>query len=230
MENIRGLESGGSDSKESACNAGDLGSIPELGRSPGGGHGNPLQYSCLENPHGQRSLGGYSPWRRRESDTTERVSAQNLQEEKSTMNALRSCGAQPEGQPCLAWMPVLHVACLNPILPEKLMEAREIYTHVHPPTPTRTRLQERTSAQVQISMLFGETSCYTHPSDQTANLCDALQLCTSRDQGSMAYLKGRSPIILKMLVQLCFFIVWPIRFKSSSVWLPSTLMWSNDKV
>ena len=41
---------GGSGSKESACNAGDLGSIPGLGRSPGGGHGNPLQYSCLENP------------------------------------------------------------------------------------------------------------------------------------------------------------------------------------
>ena len=41
---------GGSDSKESACNAGDLGSIPGLGRSPGGGHGNPFQYSCLENP------------------------------------------------------------------------------------------------------------------------------------------------------------------------------------
>ena len=40
----------GSDSKESNCNAGDLGSIPGLGRSPGGGHGNPLQYSCLENP------------------------------------------------------------------------------------------------------------------------------------------------------------------------------------
>ena len=41
---------GGSDSKESACNAGDLGSVPELGRSPGEGNGNPLQYSCLENP------------------------------------------------------------------------------------------------------------------------------------------------------------------------------------
>ena len=48
---------GGSDSKESACNVGDLGSIPGLGGSPGGGLGNPLQYSCLENPHGQRSLG-----------------------------------------------------------------------------------------------------------------------------------------------------------------------------
>ena len=40
---------GGSDGEESACNAGDLGSIPGLGRSPGGGHGNPLQYPCLEH-------------------------------------------------------------------------------------------------------------------------------------------------------------------------------------
>ena len=39
-------------------NTGDLGSIPGLGRSPGRGHGNPLQYSCLENPQGQRSLVG----------------------------------------------------------------------------------------------------------------------------------------------------------------------------
>ena len=52
---------GGSDSEEAACNAGDLGSIPGLGKSPAGGHSNPLQYSCLENPHGQRSLVGYSP-------------------------------------------------------------------------------------------------------------------------------------------------------------------------
>ena len=47
--------------KESACNAEDLGSIPGLGRSPGGGHGNLLHCSCWENPHGQRSLAGYSP-------------------------------------------------------------------------------------------------------------------------------------------------------------------------
>ena len=57
---------GGSDGKESTCNAGDLGSIPELGRSSWWGHGNPLQYSCLEKPHGQRSLAGYSPWGRKE--------------------------------------------------------------------------------------------------------------------------------------------------------------------
>jgi len=41
---------GGSDSRESACSVGDLGSIPGLGRSPGEGNGNPFQYSCLENP------------------------------------------------------------------------------------------------------------------------------------------------------------------------------------
>ena len=52
---------GGSDYKESTSNVGDLGSIPGLGRSPGGGHGSPLQYSCPENPHGQKSLVEYSP-------------------------------------------------------------------------------------------------------------------------------------------------------------------------
>ena len=72
---------GGSDSKESACSAGDLGLIPELGRSPGGGHGNPLHCSCLENPHGQRSLEGYSPWGRKEFDMTEQLStAQHVKE------------------------------------------------------------------------------------------------------------------------------------------------------
>ena len=54
--------SGGSDGKESTFYVGDLGSIPGLGRSPGGGQVSPLQFSCLENPHGQRSLAGYSPW------------------------------------------------------------------------------------------------------------------------------------------------------------------------
>ena len=48
----------GSIGEESTCNVGDLTSIPELRRSPGGGHGNPLQYSCLGNAHGRRSLGG----------------------------------------------------------------------------------------------------------------------------------------------------------------------------
>ena len=63
--------SGGSDSKEPAWNVGDLGLIPKLGRSPGGRHGNPLQYFCLENPHGQRSLLGYSRWGCKELGVTE---------------------------------------------------------------------------------------------------------------------------------------------------------------
>ena len=67
----RWLVPGGSDGKESACSVGDLGLIPGLGTSPGGGHGNPLQYSCLGNPHGQRSLAGCSSWGRKESDMTE---------------------------------------------------------------------------------------------------------------------------------------------------------------
>ena len=65
---------GGSDGKESAYNVGDLALIPGLGRSPGGGHGNPLQYSCLDSPHGQRSLAGYSPWGHKQSDTSEQLS------------------------------------------------------------------------------------------------------------------------------------------------------------
>ena len=64
---------GGSGGKESACNAGDLCLIPGLGRCPGGGHGNPLQCSSPENPHGQRSLAGYSPWGSKESDRTEQL-------------------------------------------------------------------------------------------------------------------------------------------------------------
>ena len=66
---LRGLP-GGSDSKESAYNAGDPGLIHGWRTSPGGGHGNPLQYSCLENPHGERSLAGYSPWGFEELDMT----------------------------------------------------------------------------------------------------------------------------------------------------------------
>ena len=62
------LIAGGSDGKESACGAGDLSLIPGQGRSPGGGDDNPLQCSHLENPHGQRSLAGYSPWGHRELD------------------------------------------------------------------------------------------------------------------------------------------------------------------
>ena len=53
---------GSSHGKESTCNAEDLGSIPGLRRSPEREHDNLLQYSCLENAHGQRNVAGYSPW------------------------------------------------------------------------------------------------------------------------------------------------------------------------
>ena len=62
---------GSSDGKESACNTGDLGSISGLGRFPGEGNSNLLQYSCLKNPHGQRSLVDYGPQGHKESDSTE---------------------------------------------------------------------------------------------------------------------------------------------------------------
>ena len=65
---------GGSGGKEFACSEEDLGSIPGLGRVPGGGHGKPLQHSFLENSHGRGSLAGYSAWSHKGSDTTEWVS------------------------------------------------------------------------------------------------------------------------------------------------------------
>ena len=80
---------GGSDGTESACSARDLDSIPGLRKSPGGGHGSSLQYSGLENPHGQRSLAGYSPWGCKESDTTEPL---------STAQGSNPCPQESEGK------------------------------------------------------------------------------------------------------------------------------------
>ena len=64
---------GGSDGKASAYNEGNPGSIPGSGRSPGEGNGNPLPVFLPGKSHRQRSLVGYSPWGRKESDTTERL-------------------------------------------------------------------------------------------------------------------------------------------------------------
>ena len=66
---------------------GNLGSISGLGISPGGGHGNPLRYSCLENPDEQRNLVGYSPWDHKEWDRTDRLSTV----------LLRKYGGNPNG-------------------------------------------------------------------------------------------------------------------------------------
>ena len=64
---------GGSGGKESTCNAGDAGLLPGLGGSPGEGNGHPLQYSCLENPHGWRSSVGYSPQDHKDLDMTKQL-------------------------------------------------------------------------------------------------------------------------------------------------------------
>ena len=63
--------------KESACNTGDVGLISGLGSSSGGGNGNPLQYSCLENPM-ERSQAVYSPWGLKESDMTKRLNNNDM--------------------------------------------------------------------------------------------------------------------------------------------------------
>ena len=81
---------GGSNGKESACNVGDLGSIPGLGRSPGGGHGH-LEvhgHPCLENSHGQRSLAGYRPRSHKGSDTTMQPSTAHTKKKNLQMALL----------------------------------------------------------------------------------------------------------------------------------------------
>ena len=62
---------GGSVEKNPPANIGDLGLIPRSGKSPGGRNGNPFQYSCLKQSHGQRSLAGYSPRGYKKLDTAE---------------------------------------------------------------------------------------------------------------------------------------------------------------
>ena len=79
----------GLDGKASAYNVGDRGSIPGLGRSPGEGIGNPLQYSCLEKSLEQRSLEGYSPWGRNELDTTEHACTRANKGMKRAAGSLR---------------------------------------------------------------------------------------------------------------------------------------------
>ena len=80
---------GSSAGKESTWNAGDLGSIPALGRSPEEGNGNPLQYCGLENPHGQRSLAGYVHGVT-ELDMTEWLLAQDTHTQKNFLFPNRS--------------------------------------------------------------------------------------------------------------------------------------------
>ena len=89
--------------KNPPANAGDIRdvcSIPGLRRSPGGGHSTPLQYSCLENPHGQRSQAGYSLWGHRESDTTQQT--HTLEHRRASFILACSSSSFTEGRNCLA--------------------------------------------------------------------------------------------------------------------------------
>ena len=83
----------------------DLGLIPELGRSLEGGHGNPLQYSCLENPDGQRSLAGYSSRGCKGLYTTEQLSMHISLWENCRLNAkelmLWNCGVREDSSESL---------------------------------------------------------------------------------------------------------------------------------
>ena len=77
IQGLPGAFPGGAVVNNPPANAGetrDVGPIPGSGKSPGEGHGNPLQYCCLENPHRQKSLVVYSPRGCKESDTTEQLS------------------------------------------------------------------------------------------------------------------------------------------------------------
>ena len=78
--------------KNPPASAGDAGSIPGSGRSPGEGDDNPLQHSCLENPHGQRSLAAYSPRGGKESDTTERLTHTYLYFNRNIRRTFSLCG------------------------------------------------------------------------------------------------------------------------------------------
>ena len=75
---IKGFFLCGSDGKESAYNVRDPGSIPGSGKSPGGGTGNLLQYSCLDISMDREAWPGSSPWVHKESDTTKRLSLHSI--------------------------------------------------------------------------------------------------------------------------------------------------------
>ena len=86
---------GGTVAKNPPANAGDVrdaGSIPGLGRFPGGGNGNPLQYSCLEDSMDRVAWWGYSPWGRKESGVTEHTLPRNIQDEPTL-----SCHSRKQG-------------------------------------------------------------------------------------------------------------------------------------
>ena len=117
----------GKESTFSVIHAGDVGSIPGLGRSPGRGHGNPLQYSCLGKSHGQRSLTRYSPQGCKQSDMTEvtehaQVFSKQRLLEPSTQQPLKPPPAlHPEGFQGGHWPFIANVKCAShSVMPQSL--------------------------------------------------------------------------------------------------------------
>ena len=98
---------GGSDGKESAHSAGDPGPIPGLGRSPGGGNGSPLQYSCLENSV-DRGAWQASPWGRTESDVTEWLSRSDQFSRSAVSDSMQPHESQHARIPCPSPTPRVH--------------------------------------------------------------------------------------------------------------------------
>ena len=130
----------GSDSKDSICNAGDLGSIPGLGRFLRGEHGKLLQYFCLVYPHGQRSLVGYSPWGQKELDMTERISTAQTVAHQAPLSMGFS------RQEYLSWLPfpspgdLLHPG-IKPVSPASPALAGRFFTTELPRKPLLTECQ-----------------------------------------------------------------------------------------
>ena len=125
---IRGFPSS-SAGKESACNAGNHGSIPGWGRSPGGGNGNLLQYSCLESPHGQKNLVGYSPWGRKESDTTEQLSTAHSTWGPDRQYYLSFCCCCSVAKLCLTLSGPMNCSTPGLPVPHYILEFTQVHVH-----------------------------------------------------------------------------------------------------
>ena len=122
--------SGGSDSEESACNVGDLGSIPGSGRSRGGGHSNPLLYSHLENPKDRRVWKAMVCW-----------FAHDWSDLVHTCKRHKRCGFDPRVG-MIPWIEngnSLHYSCL-----ENLMDREICWVTIHRVTKSQMRLSTHT--------------------------------------------------------------------------------------
>ena len=139
----------GSHGKESACNAENLGLIPGLGRSPQGGCGNLLQYSCLENPYWQRSLAGYSPWGHKELDTNEWLGAALLVKSSEEVKILGMLSATES-----------RAVVLEKTL-ESPLDCKEIHP-VHPEGDQSWVFNGRTDAEAETPILWLPRKELTH--------------------------------------------------------------------